>query len=89
MKACAALWVDSAQQFSQILLAVDREKQGEQLNDFLDSLSTAFIDGFLERMESGQKLSSRKPDGTFEISGLRFDFERKDSVLEVQRTAIS
>ena len=89
MKACAALWGEMDPEFFQIHFAADWENRGEPLNEFLDSISAAAIDGFLERVEQGQKLQSRKPDGTLEIFGLRFDFERKDSVLKVQRITIS
>jgi len=51
MKICAVLWGEMGSKFSQIHFAADREEQGEQLNESLDSISTATIEGFLERVE--------------------------------------
>lgn len=89
MKICAVLWAEMGSKFSQIHFVADLEEQGEQLNEFLNSISAATIEVFLERVEQEQKLLSKKTDGIFEIFGLRLDFEGRDSVLEIQRIRIS
>ena len=86
MKACAALWGGMGKNFSQILFAADDPNQGEQLNAFLESIPIATIDGFLGRADQGRKMGeSFKPDGTIEVWGLCFDFDREKSLLNVRR----
>jgi radical SAM superfamily enzyme YgiQ (UPF0313 family) len=89
LKIWAVLWGTKDSKFSKIHFASDGEEQGERLNNYLEGISTAAIDGFLERAEPGREPASKKPESIFEIFGLRLDFARKDSFLEVQRIRIS
>jgi len=86
MKVCAALWGRLGENFSQIHFAADHERHGEQLNDFLEKIPAATLNGLLERADQGQKVvESHKTDGPIEILGLRFDFDGENSLLHVKR----
>ncbi len=89
MKTCAALWGEAKRIFSQIRFAADDVKEGERLNDFLENVPAAIIDGLIERVERKQEWGKGRPDGYLEFMGLSFDFSADKSILTVRRKAQS
>jgi hypothetical protein len=89
MKACAALWGRTKQNFSQIRFARDDVQEGEHLNDLLESIPPEVIEGFLERSEWKLEPGKNYPDGHLDLRGLAFYFHRETSTLVVRKMAQS
>jgi hypothetical protein len=89
MKACAALWGRTKQNFSQIRFARDDVQEGERLNDLLESIPPEVIEGFLERSEWKPEPGKDYPDGHLDLRGLAFYFLRETSALVVRKMARS
>ncbi len=89
MKTCAVLWGGAKQTFSQIRFAADDVKEGERLNDFLENVPVATIDGLTERVERKQERETVYAVGPLELLGLAFDFSADKSILIVRKWAQS
>jgi anaerobic magnesium-protoporphyrin IX monomethyl ester cyclase len=84
MKACAALWAGAKQNLSQIRFAADGVKEGARLNDFLENIPAATIDGFMERIGQKQDPKTGTPDGSIDLMGLIFDFFAEKYTMTVR-----
>jgi hypothetical protein len=85
MRTCAALWRETKQNFSQILFAADDVKEGERLNDLLETIPAEIIEGFMTRVE--RKTDPGSLAGSLERMGLSFDFSGEKSTLTVNKMA--
>jgi hypothetical protein len=85
MKTCAVLWGRVNQNFSQIRFEADNVKEGECLNDSLENIPPATINGFMEKVERKQAPEMGIPPGPLELMGLMFNFSAETSTLAVRK----
>jgi hypothetical protein len=85
MKICAALWGGAQGGLSQIWFAADEEKEGERLNDLLETIPAKTIDGFIAGAECAKEPETAPPDVALKLSGFVFDFSAEGSTLTVKK----
>jgi radical SAM superfamily enzyme YgiQ (UPF0313 family) len=86
MKACAALWYETKQGFSQIRFEADEAEEGRRLNDLLEKTPAEIIENSLEGIEEKRPPGTNIPDGFLGLPGLTFDFFAENFALIVKKT---